>query len=247
MAELRVAAASQEGLVRTRNEDAYVVGRHLWAVADGLGGQAAGAVASRIAARCLTAYDNLDEVDQLGIAALMGRVNEDILEYGAKHPRSAGLGTTVAGVAQLQLAGRDHWLVFNVGDSRVYRLADGCLTQETVDHSEVQRLVDEGSITPEEARTHPDRNVLTRCLGTAQVPSVEMRVVPAGPGDRLLVCTDGLTAELDDGTIASVLSMASGPDEAVGQLVAGALSNGGHDNVTVIVVEVSGGATRGSI
>jgi len=235
---LQVAAATDTGRVRKHNEDSYVVGERLWAVADGMGGQAAGATASRIAAQCLASYDKTGDIDQGQISSLVGEINSKILAYSARHPKTAGMGTTLAGMALTKLGGQDHWLIFNVGDSRVYRLNGGILRQETTDHSEVQELVNQGKIRPSDARTHPNRNILTRCLGTPCPPLVGMRVVPCQPGDRMLICSDGLTSEVDDGKISVVLRTAVDPREAVDELIEAALENGGRDNVSIIVVGI---------
>jgi len=244
---LQVAAATEIGRVRKHNEDSYVAGERIWAVADGMGGQAAGATASRIVAQRILEYDKSGEIDQAQISALVAQMNDEILAYSAKHPKTAGMGTTVAGVAQMRLGGQDHWLIFNVGDSRVYRLTEGVLVQETTDHSEVQDLVDRGEIDPAQARTHPRRNILTRCLGSEQTPAVGMRVVPCLPGDWVLICSDGLTVEVDDDSIGTVLRTASDPREAVSTLIETALENGGRDNISIIIVMIDGSDEERSV
>ncbi len=235
---LDVAAESQTGHVRSGNEDSYVAGQHVWAVADGMGGQAAGAVASRIAVRCVQSRDESGPLDQIELGSLLDLINQRILAYGHGHPKAAGLGTTLAGVALTSLAGQSHWLVFNVGDSRVYRLTDGRLRRETVDHSEVQSLIDHGEITFQEARSHPQRNILTRCLGSVHTPKADIKLVPCLPGDRFLICSDGLTGEIDDGIIRDILLEARTSRQATEALVGAALEQGGRDNITVVVVGV---------
>ena len=239
MSEISVAVASSVGSVREQNEDSFWVGRRIWAVADGMGGMAAGRVASQIAVRQLEACDD-DGINQEQIMAVLERANQEILDYGQEHPQAAGLGTTLSGIALVSLAYRDHWLVFNLGDSRVYRLSQGRLTQQTTDHSETQHLVDRGVITREEARTHPHRNVLTRCLGSHHLPRVDMRLIPYQSGDRFMICSDGLTSEIEDDTIEAILLAAPGPEQAVDSLIEAALDMGGRDNVTVVVVDVHG-------
>ena len=238
MSALIVAAASDIGLVRTDNEDSFLVGERIWAVADGMGGQAAGRTASQIAIAGLERYDSAGVIDQVGLAALIDTLSDDIVAYGLEHPQDSGLGTTLAGVAQVDLAGQQHWLVFHVGDSRVYRLSDQRLIQETTDHSHIQVLIDQGVVTADEARTHPQRHVLTRCLGGSQPPRPDIRLVPCIDGDRLLVCSDGLTAEIDDASIEHILRSSASPCNAVDGLITTALSLGGRDNVTVVVIEV---------
>jgi protein phosphatase len=237
-AGLSVAAQSHTGKVRTHNQDTFVVGQQVWAVADGMGGRAAGQVASQIAARCLRRYDSAGPVNQAGVLALIQTINDEILAYGLRHPVAYGLGTTLAGLAALPAGGHTHWLVFHVGDSRVYRLADGRLIRETSDHSQVQALVDVGAITASQARDHPQRHLLTRCLGSRATPRVDLRVVPRRTGDWLLVCSDGLTSEIDDEVIERVLAQAEAPADAAHQLVDRALAAGGRDNVTAVVVRV---------
>lgn len=238
LASLSVAAASDIGYSRADNEDSFVTGEQIWAVADGMGGQAAGRIASQIAVRCIEECDSSGLVDQARIADLVTHANAEILAYGTRHPEAAGLGTTVAGIALVMLAGQTHWLVFNVGDSRVYRLSGGHLIQESTDHSEVQYLVDQGTISADQARTHPQRNVLTRCLGSVQPPKADMRLVPYLVGDQILICSDGLTSEIEDATIERILLASPNTGDAVRELINTALSHGGHDNVTAVVVEV---------
>ncbi|MCL2784053.1 MAG: protein phosphatase 2C domain-containing protein [Propionibacteriaceae bacterium] len=235
---LSVAAGSDVGRVRTHNEDSFVVGTSIWAVADGMGGQAAGDKASAIAASCIKKYDQAGLVDQETVTAMIAAIQEEIMAYGNSHPKAAGLGTTVAGLALVELAGNTHWLVFHIGDSRVYRLDSDHLVCETADHSEVQILIDKGQITATEARTHPQRNVLTRCLGSTQTPKAEIRLIPYIPGDRLLICSDGLTSEIEDGKIEEVLLSSTDPHGAVNSLVDAALNAGGRDNVTVVVIDI---------
>lgn len=237
----QVAAGSHPGKVRERNEDTCIVGERVWAIADGMGGAAAGGMASQIAAGCVEAFDKAHRGEAFGrqqISDLLVQVNSAILGYASRHPKAAGMGTTIAGVAPVALAGLQHWLVFHVGDSRVYRWSEGNLNQETTDHSEVQLLVDQGLLAKAEARTHPQRNVLTRCLGTPQAPIPGMRVVPCQAGDRILICSDGLTAEVEDDIIERVLRTTPNSRQAVDRLISVALDNGGRDNVSVIVIEV---------
>ncbi|MCL2736597.1 MAG: protein phosphatase 2C domain-containing protein [Propionibacteriaceae bacterium] len=236
--ELRVAAGSDTGKVRERNEDSYLVGKRVWAIADGMGGQAAGATASRIAVACLAEYDRTGTMGHAHISTLLAQINDKILEYAVEHPSAAGLGTTVAGMAWMDLAGQAHWLVFNIGDSRVYRMTDEGLVQETTDHSEAQILVELGRIHPDQARTHPTRHMLTRSLGSAPTPQAGMRLVPCVPGERMLICSDGLTGEVDDRAIESVLRTVTDVHEAVDTLIAMALAQGGRDNVSAILVDI---------
>jgi protein phosphatase len=150
------------------------------------------------------------------------------------------MGTTAVGLAMVTQDGADYWLAFNVGDSRIYRLHAGVLTQVTVDHSYVQDLVAAGRIAPEEARTHPERNIVTRVLGVTDTPVPDFWVFPPEPGERFLVCSDGLTGELDDRALAQILAVDAEPHEIARLLVESANRCGGRDNISVIVVDVAG-------
>jgi serine/threonine protein phosphatase PrpC len=149
-----------------------------------------------------------------------------------------GSGTTVTGVALGTISDEPAWIVFNIGDSRVYRLVGGVLEQLTVDHSIVQELVDAGQITREEADTHPHSNVITRAVGFLEAPIPDYRAIAVEEGMRLLVCSDGLTKELTSYGIRHFLTANQKADAAARQLVEAALGNGGRDNVTVVVVDV---------
>ena len=131
-----------------------------------------------------------------------------------------------------------YWLLFNIGDSRVYRCVDGAMTQISVDHSVVQELVDSGRMEPEAARFHPERHIITRAVGTQESPHPDIWLIPAEAGERFLVCSDGLSGELDSPEIAAVVIGPGTPQEIADELVARALAAGGRDNVTAIVVEV---------
>ncbi len=148
------------------------------------------------------------------------------------------MGTTVTGLAEVSVDGEPHWAVFNVGDSRVYRYAGGRLRRVTVDHSEVEELVAHGLIDAEEARIHPARHIITRSVGMQPTPSVDVWVLPQTPGERFLLCSDGLTSELTDARIASVLAEYADPDEAAAALVQAVLAEQARDNVTVVVIDV---------
>ncbi len=163
------------------------------------------------------------------------------LEYANRHiiERDAAnrMGTTATGLAALETAGADHLMVFNIGDSRVYRLSGDRLEQLTVDHSEVQELVLAGVITREQARTHPRRNVVTRALGSDAGLLPDHWLLPAIGGDRYLICSDGLFSELPDDVILPLLAVGP-PQHAAEALVAAANDAGGHDNVTAVVVDI---------
>ena len=233
-----VGAASHTGLIRERNEDSAAITQNIYAVADGMGGHAAGDVASRIAVAAmmrLAAHDNVASSDEV-VAAIV-EANRDILDAVAEDARQAGMGTTLTGVAIVDRDGRRQWAVFNVGDSRVYRFAADVLTQVTVDHSEVEELVTAGRLTPAEAKVYARRNVVTRSLGTVPAPKADIWVLEPAAPERFLICSDGLTLELDDDQIAEILSDEPEAQRAADRLVAATLQAGGRDNVTVLIID----------
>jgi protein phosphatase len=233
-----VGAATSAGRVRELNEDNFVAVHPVYAVADGMGGHAAGEVASGIAVAELGALSRSQPVQPSAVGQALDEANEQILFKGSQVSGRAGMGTTATGLIAVEAAGVDHWLVFNVGDSRVYRFAGGSLQQLSTDHSEVQELVELGEITTEQARTHPRRNVVTRCLGTKPGPKPDQWLLPPSLGERFLICSDGLSGELSDADIEEELRCGTSPQQAVDNLVARAVAAGGRDNVTVLLVEV---------
>jgi PPM family protein phosphatase len=234
---LSVGAASNIGLVRERNEDSAMSTAGLYAVADGMGGHAAGDVASRLAVAALMRLAGRDDLEPADLKAAIAAANADLLAATEVDGRHTGMGTTLTGVALVHRRLHPQWAVFNVGDSRVYRFADDTLTQLTVDHSEVQELLDSKLITAEDAKLYHRRNVVTRSLGTIPGPRPDVRLVDPVPGERFLICSDGLTIEVDHETIAAVLAAETDPQRAADRLVATALDAGGRDNVTVLVID----------
>jgi len=236
--------ATHVGRVRRDNEDACYVGRRVWAVADGMGGHAAGEVASALAVDAMAELDAADGVlTRDAVVEAVQRANDHLLEHGGRQREARGMGTTLTGVALVEQDGEERLCVFNVGDSRVYRLSAGHLGQVTTDHSEVAELVAAGLISPSRARTHPLRNVVTRCLGGEHRPLVDTWLTLPRPGVRLLLCSDGLNGELPDLTIARLLQEPLAPQAAADALVEAALEAGGGDNVTVVVLDVEAAAT----
>lgn len=229
-------SATDRGLVRRINEDALLAYPPVFLVADGMGGHAAGDVASRLAVEEFAQLAGRPAAEPDEIHACFRRTARrlrDVVDAG----RTAG--TTVAGVAVAAYDGAEYWLVFNIGDSRVYRFSEGRLEQISVDHSVVQDLIDAGEIDPAEAGLHPDRHVITRAIATNAEPSPDYWLIPAGPSDRLLVCTDGLTIELTDARLTEVLATEPDPQLAAERLVAEAVASGGADNVSAVVVDVA--------
>ncbi len=203
------------GAVRQLNEDAVSVGTKIFAVADGMGGHAAGDVASQMTVQALNELDTRELLRPADVVGALIGVSDTIARRAQAEPERWGMGTTVTGVALVTVGGSDHWGIFNVGDSRVYRFADGILTRATVDHSEVEELLTAGVISEEEARVHPDRNVITRSLGTVPAPQVDLWLLPPMPGERYVVCSDGLVNEVSDAEIATILAAAASPQAAV--------------------------------
>ena len=229
-------AATDTGRLRERNEDSYLAEGRIFAVADGMGGHAAGDVASGMVIDALRPLAAAEVLSIRELTQVIRTVNDAIVACGFERAPTIGMGTTVTGVALVSRDDTPLWAVFNVGDSRVYRFVDGRLTQVTVDHSEVQELMDAGHLTPEEARTDPRRHIVTRALGAVPAPPVDLWILPPEPGERFLVCSDGLTEELTDAQIEKILATTATPAEAADALVDEALRAGGHDNVTVVVV-----------
>jgi serine/threonine protein phosphatase PrpC len=239
MLTLRWGTATDVGRVRSLNEDSLLAVPTLFVVADGMGGHAAGEVASRLAVGEFARLAEQAPVSADDLAETVRLANEHILTEGAERGDRYGMGTTLTGVGVVSTEDGEQLAVFNVGDSRVYRFSEGRLDQVTVDHSAVQELVDAGRLTPQAARTHPRRNVVTRSLGSQPSPAPDVWLVPPVAGDRFLVCSDGLTGELEDPAIAELLGASPDPQAAADELVRQAVAAGGHDNVTVVVLDVA--------
>lgn len=235
-----IGVASHVGRVRTHNEDAARAEGAVFVVADGMGGHAAGEVASRLATEALVELAGRGSLEVSDVVAQVGEANRRILESAARHPEQYGMGTTITGVAVVQVGGLPHWAVFNVGDSRVYRSVDGELSQVTADHSEVWELVERGLITPEQAAHHPARNIVTRSLGREPMASVDTWVFPPYPGEVFVICSDGLSNELTRERMEEILADHPHADAAAQALVRAAVEAGGRDNVTAIVVQSPG-------
>lgn len=230
----RGAGLSHRGLVRERNEDAILTdptGR-LWAVADGMGGYGHGDVASDIVIDSLETIDDDDDPAE-ALASRLAAANE-IMTARAAEPGMGPMGATV--VAAIIAGGRV--LIAWAGDSRAYLFRDGRLRQATRDHSVVQELVDRGELDPDAAESHPQAHVVTRAVGGGDSFEVEQISLHLSPGDRLLLCSDGLTRCVDDLAIAGLLTAAVAPGEACRDLVRAALEAGAPDNVSVIVADI---------
>ena len=239
MISIASTALTHPGRVRESNEDNLVVTERLAAVADGLGGHAAGEVASRIAVERLRALGDVVDLHPDHIIEAIADTNRLILDTVREHPDTAGMGTTITGIAAVTLDGVEHAAVFNVGDSRTYRLVEDDFMQVSVDHSEVQELQDAGQITPEAAASYPRRNIITRCLGTDPAPQSDMWIFVPSELERFVLCSDGLSGEVSDDEIAATVRAHTDTEVAAESLLQQALDNGGRDNVTVIVVDMT--------
>jgi len=224
MLTLRWGSATDVGRVRTLNEDSLLAVPGLFVVADGMGGHAAGEVASQLA---VAEFAGLAEqpVRPEDLTETVRRANDHILSAAAERGDRFGMGTTLTGVGVVGSERGEQLAVFNVGDSRVYRLTGGQLEQLTVDHSAVQELVDAGRLTAEAARSHPRRNVVTRSLGSDPGPAPDVWLLDPVAGDRFLVCSDGLTGELEDPAIAELLGANPDPQAAADELVRQSLAD----------------------
>ena len=231
---LKYVARSDRGLVRSNNQDSVYAGPRLLAVADGMGGHAAGEVASKIVIAGLAPLDDDEPSDdllgQLHAAVLTG--NNAISEVVAADPELEGMGTTLTAI----LFGGNRLGLVNIGDSRTYLMRNGVVTQITHDDTFVQSLIDEGRITPEEANTHPQRSLLLRALTGHEVePSLTIREARAG--DRYLLCSDGLSGVVSHETLAEAMHIPD-PQTCADRMIELALKGGGPDNVTVIIADV---------
>lgn len=234
--QLSCGYGTDRGLRRELNEDSFIASDPVFAVADGMGGHEAGEIASEMCVRALGSSPALAAGLRTATAPELQRC---LLEADRQIRQATGAraGTTLSGVVVVEQLGLPYWLVMNVGDSRTYRLNQGEFRQISVDHSEVQELVDSGDITAEEAAVHPRRHVVTRALGMGDETDADFWLLPVEEGDRVLVCSDGLNGELSDEHISRILSTVAHPQDAVDALIEAALQQGGHDNVTVIVVD----------
>lgn len=232
---------SDVGTVRANNQDSSFAGEHLVAICDGMGGHAGGDTASTIAIRSLAHIEREDrEQDVAAIASMMETsvmAAHDAIVGKARHERKlSGMGTTVTAVALVD----DYWVLSHIGDSRAYLLRDGALCQVSQDHSYVQHLINTGRITEQEAKNHPQRNVVMRVLGDFDIdPHPDIAVLKAHPADRWLLCSDGLCGVLENSTIADALLSMSNLTECAQHLVSMALRAGSTDNVTAVIADAT--------
>jgi len=226
------------GHKRKANEDSYLSGFPVFVVADGMGGHDAGDRASQAVVREIAVLVGQDHVGPAELADVLDRAQASVGLIADETER--GAGSTLTGVIVTMQGDIAHWLVFNVGDSRVYRLRDGELVQLTVDHSVMQQLLDDGTLDPSEIAAYPGKNVITRAMG-ADDSDADYWLHPIVQNERLLLCSDGLSGEVTDEVIRTTLLTTPGAQPAADRLVELALENGGKDNVTVIVLDVLAG------
>ncbi len=245
MTEFRFGQATDVGNVRQVNQDRYFGDGSVFAVADGMGGHSGGEVASGLA---VDALSDREQITALGdLVTLVHRANDRIVESARDDPSLRGMGTTISILAALDDSEDEKRLgIANVGDSRIYRLGEGEVFQLTEDHSLVEALVRDGRLTPEEAGSHPQRNILTRALGIDAKVLVDAWELRAVSGDRYLICSDGLFNELTDDQIFEAVGDSDDPQTTAELLIERACEAGGRDNVTAVVVQVTAGDEIGS-
>lgn len=226
-------ARTDVGLVRDHNEDSYLVRAPLFAVCDGMGGHAAGEIASAIAVEAI-AKNAPDHADDILLGAAVEAANHAVIEGAETGRGRAGMGCT----ASCCLLEDNRMAIAHVGDSRIYLLHHGMLVRLTHDHSYVEELVDAGEITADEARVHPSRSVITRALGSDPDMYADHFTIDVIAGDRIIICSDGLSSMVEDSEIEAIAVSSTTPQAAADAFVAAALTEGGHDNVSVIVVDI---------
>jgi len=224
---------------RSRNEDSFCAAPPVYIVADGMGGHAAGGEASSAVVNAFVPLASMPVVTPQDVASAVESAQRDVVEVARRVGGHSG--STLTGVIGVQHNGEPWWMVINVGDSRVYRYADGVATQLTVDHSHVQELMDAGEITPAQAAVHPDRNVVTRAIGDGDL-AFDAWLLPVRLGERIIVASDGLSKVLSDARIGEVVDFAG--DDAAQRLVGAALLAHTSDNVTAVVTESVSAHTR---
>ena len=233
---LRYTVRSDVGLLREGNEDSAYAGPHLLAIADGMGGHAAGEVASAVAIKTLAPLDTAIECDEMlpALGTAIADANSALRQITETDPATEGMGTTLTAL----LWSGDEVALCHIGDSRAYLLRDGALQQITHDHTLVQSLVDEGRLTPEAAASHPQRSLVMRALQSSVPADPDLAMLKARVGDRFLLCSDGLTDVVSDETLRTTLQQLTDLDAAVEQLIDLAIRSGGPDNITCVLADV---------
>ncbi len=241
MTVLRSGSATDVGRVRTVNQDMPLERPNLYAVADGMGGHVGGEVAARVAVETLErAFEHSPTID--GLRGAFTEANNAVWQESQLNADLRGMGTTLTAMALVGgTSGKDVLALANVGDSRAYVFSDGELSQVTADHSLAEERMRHGEMTEEEAAVHPQRHILTRALGVSSDVEADMWELELRSGDRVLLCSDGLTNEVSTEEMAEILREVDDPDEAARRLVDAANEHGGADNITVVIVDVQVG------
>lgn len=247
-----VAGKTHQGMVRKNNQDTFLIVTHeeqdsaLLVVCDGMGGAAAGNVASKIAAHTFAErvdelFENTPSPSIRALRVAVNRANDAVFQESIRNPEFEGMGTTmVAAVIH-----KRHTILINIGDSRAYRIRGDEITQLTLDHSYVQELFRKGKLTAEEAKNHPSSNLITRAVGVDEFVEADIFEGELAPTDILLLCTDGLTGMLEDNEIVSLINASRSLDEAVDHLIEAACANGGTDNITAVLFTGAGTMEQG--
>lgn len=231
-------SATDVGRRRSVNEDSLLAEFPIFLVADGMGGHDAGDRASAAVVREFERLVGRHDLTPLEVVDALTSAHAVVRTLAESTAR--GAGSTLAGVAVVHQDGEPRWLTFNLGDSRVYRFFDESLEQLTTDHSIVQELVDEGKLDRSQMNTYEGRNVITRAVG-ADSWQADYWLAPIVSGERIMICSDGLTGEVTDEVILASLALSGSPAEAARNLVRLAVENGGRDNVSVVVLDVTAG------
>ena len=228
---MRVCHRTHQGLVRANNQDNWLAESALYGVADGMGGHKGGETASRVALQVFRNAIGQKKPDADALRMAVEAANRRVYDMSARDDTLSGMGTTMSMIWQ----DTNRLLIAHVGDSRIYRLRDGQLQQITNDHSFVAELVRNNIITPEMAKTHPQRNIITRAVGVDPFVQVDVLQEELLPGDLWLICSDGLHGMVEDEEIQTILSEME-LEDAAERLISRALENGGHDNVTFVLL-----------
>ena len=228
---MRVCHRTHQGLVRANNQDNWLAESALYGVADGMGGHKGGETASRVALQVFRNAIGQKKPDADALRMAVEAANRRVYDMSARDDTLSGMGTTMSMIWQ----DTNRLLIAHVGDSRIYRLREGRLQQITNDHSFVAELVRNNIITPEMAKNHPQRNIITRAVGVDPFVQVDVLQEELLPGDLWLICSDGLHGMVEDGEIQTILSEME-LEDAAERLISRALENGGHDNVTFVLL-----------
>ncbi len=235
---VRYGAASGMGVARTVNEDTFLVAPPVFLVADGMGGHRSGDVASRLVADRFELLVGAGEISVERVRDCITECQAAVAALSDTHGDGRAPGSTLVVAVLVNHDGANSWMVANLGDSRAYRLADRELVQISHDHSVVQEMIDSGHLDADDARQHPQRNVITRAIGLEGV-AADYSLLTLGDGCRLLLCSDGVSSALGDAELARILADATDVGDAARRLVADAHRAGGTDDATAVVIEVS--------